>query len=746
MTLIDHILDLLLSNSPEIFLNIESLGNLANSDHSIIMVDIVFNPRFNKTMELISDWKNGDADGLRLYLSSVNWETELGERSTNEAWEFFKDRIASGTDTFIPKVPRRKNSRPQWMTKNVMRLIRLKKRHYNMFMQTRLQEHKDRFRETQTKCKREVRKAKRKFEKSIATNGNKRPFNSYIKSKTKSRANVGPLKVAGNTISGNKEMATALNDFFGTVFLHENVNSIPTCTVIPSGSSICDIYFNELQVSQKIAKLKSSASKGPDGLTTRFLRDYVKEITTPLTIIFNKSMSSGEVPSDWKIANVTPIFKKGSKSKTENYRPVSLTSVPCKLMESIIRDKVVNHLTINHLIKSSQHGFMKHKSVTTNLLEFLEKVTATVDGGNPLDIIYLDFSKAFDKVPRLRLIEKLKAHSICGNLLRWISAWLSDREQRTVLNGSFSDLLDVIPGVLQGSVFGPLAFIIFINDLDECTELVTVMNKFADDTKLGHTTLTVGDQRVLQDCLDKLVEWTDKWCMEFNVKKCKVIHMGRNNNNFSYTMKNIQLEVVNQERDIGVLINRNLKPSLQCAEAARRASVVLGQVSRSFLYKDRVVFLKLYTQFIRCHLEFAVPVWSPWSAGDIAILEKVQIRTVNMIAGLKGRTYEDKLKELGLMSLEKRRRRFDLIQTYKILTGKDHVDMNIWFTMVGTDTARITRNTAYHRNLVPKRSRSDIRQNFFSNRVVTDWNNLPENVKDAKTLASFKTLLDQAMN
>ena len=226
------------------------------------------------------------------------------------------------------------------------------------------------------------------------------------------------------------------------------------------------------------------------------------------------------------------------------------------------------------------------------------------------------------------------------------------------------------------------------------------------------------------------------------VGKCKIFHVGRNNINFSYSMQGTPLEEVSQERDIGVIISHNLKPSLQCAEASRRALAVLGQISRAFLYRDRKIFLKLYTQFVRCHVEFSVPAWSPWSITDIQLLERVQIRAVNLISGLHGRTYEDKLQELGIQSLQTRRRRFDLIQAYKILKGIDKVDPTIWFTKVGTDVTRITRHTSYHDNLVPKRSRTDLRRHFFSNRIVEHWNALPQDVKEARTLGSFKTRLD----
>ena len=454
-------------------------------------------------------------------------------------------------------------------------------------------------------------------------------------------------------------------------------------------------------------------------------------------------MESSEVPADWKMANVTPIFKKGSKSKAENYRPVSLTSIPCKVMESIIRDEIIDHLTTNSLIKSSQHGFMKNKSCTSNLLEFMEIITQMVDDGDCADIIYLDFSKAFDKVPKLRLLKKMRAHCIEGRVLDWIAEWLTGRKQRTVLNGSFSDWCEVMSGVPQGSVLGPLAFVIFIDDLDDVATMISVLKKFADDTKLGHRVMSDQDRQTLQNCLDNLIDWASTWCMEFNVKKCKVIHTGRRNNKFVYTMNGTPLDSVEQERDIGVVIHQNLKPTAQCVEAARRAGAVLTQISRAFIYRDRITFLKLYTQFVRCHLEFSIPVWSPWSINDIGILEKVQIRAVKLITGLVGKTYEEKLKELGIQSLEDRRKRFDLIQTYKILNQIDDVDSSLWFKMVGHDFKRQTRNTSYHKNLIPNRSRTDLRKNFFSNRVVNAWNNLPTDIKEAPSLTRFKSMLDK---
>jgi len=538
-------------------------------------------------------------------------------------------------------------------------------------------------------------------------------------------------------------MATELNKAFCSVFTKENDQNRPTCQVLQDSSVVSEIYFTAGMVAEKINKLKSTSAPGPDKISARFLKEYVNVISYPLSLLFESSMRSGIVPQDWRLANVTPIFKKGSKSKPENYRPVSLTSICCKLMESIIRDQLVNHLKFNNLIKSSQHGFMKNKSCTTNLLEFLDRVTTLIEDGDSVDVIYLDFSKAFDKVPINRLLDKIKAHNIRGNVHKWITEWLSGRMQRTVLNGSFSEWCEVLSGVPQGSVLGPLAFIIFINDLDAETSLISIMNKFADDTKLGHKVNNDTEKGVLQNALDNLCMWSDRWCMEFNVKKCKVMHLGKKNKDYEYYMKGSVLSSVNQERDIGVLVESSLKPSLQCAEASRKASVVLGQITRAFLYRDRFIFLKLYVQFVRCHLEFASPVWSPWHIGDIEILEKVQRRAVNFITGLKGVTYEDKLKELGILSLVDRRSRADLIQVFKILKGIDDVDSSTWFTLVGQEPQRVTRNTSYHGNLVATRSKSDIRLNFFTNRVVSRWNGLPTDVKDFRTLNIFKSKLDE---
>ena len=327
-------------------------------------------------------------------------------------------------------------------------------------------------------------------------------------------------------------------------------------------------------------------------------------------------------------------------------------------------------------------------------------------------------------------------------MAQWIESWLSNRTQRTVLNGKCSGWADVLSGVPQGSVLGPLLFVIFINDLDKCTELITTMRKFADDTKLGNRASSPEDCTRMQDCINELLTWAELWCMEFNVKKCKIMHIGRRNPLHQYYMNGTALQVCSSERDIGVHVTDNLKPSTQCTEAARRANAILTQISRAFLYRDRRVFLQLYKTFVRCHLEFSTPAWSPWQAGDIDVLERVQRRAVSLIQGLRGTTYEGKLAELGLRTLEDRRARIDLVQTFKILKGHDNVDHTKWFKTVGNEVARSTRSTGYHLNITGNRSNTEVRRNFFSNRVVNSWNSLSDHIKESPNVQVFKKRLE----
>lgn len=467
----------------------------------------------------------------------------------------------------------------------------------------------------------------------------------------------------------------------------------------------------------------------------------MEALADPLCIIFNKSFNSGIIPQDWRNANITPIFKKGSKADPGNYRPISLTSIICKIMESIVKDRVVEHLERHYLINSSQHGFMKRKSCLTNLLEFFETVTKEFDKGSPFDIIYLDLAKAFDKVPHKQLIQKLEAYGISGQTLNWIENWLSDRKQRVVLNGDHSDWKKVLSGVPQGSVLGPLLFVIFIDDIDSAADLISIINKFADDTKLGQVILSDKDRETLQNCLNDICKWANDWGMTFNIGKCHVVHVGRTNPKYTYHMNGMKLEVSEHERDLGVKIHCSLKPSKQCSEAAHRANTVLGQISRSFHYRDRFVFVNLYKQYVRPHLEYCAPAWAPWTVTDINCIEKVQERAVRMISGLRSKNYYERLKELNLQTLKDRRIRADMIQTFKIQKGIDNVPKTTWFSNI--NQTRVTRLTYETENLQPVYARTDVRRNFFSVRSVNLWNKLPTELKHSDKIGNFKKNYDQ---
>ena len=250
-------------------------------------------------------------------------------------------------------------------------------------------------------------------------------------------------------------------------------------------------------VVSKIGNMKQNKSPGVDGISPKILKETVEQISTPLAHVFNMSLKEGIVPFEWREANIIPLFKKGSRNKSVNYRPVSLTSVICKLLETIIRDHMMDFLIKHKLINPSQHGFLKAKSCLTNLLCFLEEITKWVDDGSPVDVIYLDFQKAFDKVPHQRLISKLKSHGMGYSLINWIEQWLTDSRQRVVVDGEVSTWKSVLSGVPQGSVLGPILFLVYINDLEE--GVTGKILKFADDTKLFRKVKEIGYKQNLQD-------------------------------------------------------------------------------------------------------------------------------------------------------------------------------------------------------------------------------------------------------
>jgi hypothetical protein len=409
-------------------------------------------------------------------------------------------------------------------------------------------------------------------------------------------------------------------------------------------------------------------------------------------------------------------------------------------MESIIHERILKHCIENSLLTKAQHGFVPRKGCVTNLLESRDIVTEAIHRGHAVDVIYTDFAKAFDKVPHKRLFSKLKGYGIHGRLLEWITAWLADRRQRVVIDSQTSEWKNVFSGVPQGSVLGPLLFVIFINDLPD--NIVHNIKLYADDSKIIGIIKSENDAATLQYDIDRAVEWSHTWLMHFNIEKCKVMHIGRSNNKSShtYSMANLDstrrpLEATTVERDLGVLVSDDLKVRAQVEAAASIANRTLGRLKKSFRSRGLQLWRTLYLTYIRPHLEFAVQAWSPHLRSDIAILEQVQARATKTIASIKHLPYELRLQRLGLTTLEKRRVRGDLIEQFKIMKGLDDID----FFVPQHPSQAIYSLRGHSHQLKRQIVRGcEERHQFFSNRVVAPWNSISQNAIDADSVNAFK--------
>ena len=408
------------------------------------------------------------------------------------------------------------------------------------------------------------------------------------------------------------------------------------------------------------------------------------------------------------------------------------------MLESIIADDMMSHLEHNKLILDSQHGFRSGRSCLTNLVDFFHDMFSIYDKSRAVDILYLDFRKAFDKVPHKRLMAKVRSLGIIDEVGDWIEDWLSDRKQRVVINGTSSGWREVTSGVPQGSVLGPLLFIIYINDLD--LGLVSKMSKFADDTKMGINADSDAAVKQLQEDLRKVGEWSKKWQMPFNLDKCKIMHIGHKNKNEKYELLGKEIESVQQEKDLGVVITNDLKSSNQCIEAVKKAQKLLGYIKRQFRTRNKETILTLYNALVRPHLEYAVQFWSPSLRKDIERLGAVQARATKLIPSIRHLGYVRRLERLNVYSLEKRRLRGQLIETFKMLKGVNNIDYRHLFTFSNNRT----RSNGWKLEL--KRFNTSQCGNFFTYKIAPIWNRLPAEAVNSASVEQFKIELDKVID
>ena len=321
-------------------------------------------------------------------------------------------------------------------------------------------------------------------------------------------------------------------------------------------------------------------------------------------LIFECSFRNKQLPENWKSANISAIFKKGKRSEVGNYRPISLTSIVCKIMESIIRDKIMDYFMTNELFSNKQFGFIKGRSTTLQLLKVLDSWTEYLESGGQIDVIYTDLEKAFDKVPHKRLISKLRSYKINEDVIAWIQAFLENRKQRVHINGKYSQWASVLSGIPQGSILGPLLFIIYINDLVEACNNGSTIFLYADDAKIFKHILTETDKIALQKDLDSACTWTERWLLKLNVNKCKFVSYGRNYDyQANYTLHDTNLERLENFKDLGVLFDSKLKFGEHIQEKINKAYNILGVIKRNFKFLPEKSFVMLYKSMLPSHLE-----------------------------------------------------------------------------------------------------------------------------------------------
>lgn len=721
-----NILDLVFTSEPE---TIQSVSNFDGfSDHNMLLVNLnvpLTSTGFN--VKKIYDYNRANYDEVNKELD-IFYNTILmpsfESRSIDENWSLFRDKMAALVERYVPLISISNDRTNPWFNRGLQKQRNKKKRLYKNARRVGTPQAWQKYKECLQKYVSALTAAKNKYfscDLLSILKTNPRKFWHEISPRNDGHKIL--LHGDDHIPISDVNCASVFNKFFSSVFTQENYSNVPLFDDLDC-PYMQPISITVEGIEALISNQKLSTSAGVDNINSKLLKNTKSISSMILYHIFTQSLSSGQLPRDWKIAKIVPIHKSGNKNSPDNYRPISLTCICCKILEHIISSSIYCHLETNKFFFANQHGFRKGFSCDTQLFEFTTDLHNNMNSNLQTDCIFLDFSKAFDRVAHCRLISKLSALRLDSLTLSWLRNFLSMREQFTVVNGSTSPLSPVTSGVPQGSVIGPLLFLIFINDLP--SRVTSCMRLFADDCIIYREINNPSDHVTLQKDLNAICDWCNTWQMSLNLTKCQKISFSRKrvNSNFSYFLNNHLITQALNYKYLGVLLTTNLSWSTHINAICAKASRSLGYLRRNLHAAPSNIRLLAYKTYVLPQLEFTSSVWSPYQNYLIDKIEAVQNRAARFIT----RSYAfsssiTKIKhDLSLESLHLRRQIALLCIFHKYIHSTSYSPLH---TITPVSTSRRLFN---HRSFARIYGTTTAFNSSALPRAIRLWNDLPDTI------------------